>query len=604
MAKPSIFTHDILPRINAGHNVLSIVTHEWERVEQDLISVSDKLGRRLLSWSSADNAIKVFEKDENGEMSWVNLKIGEDEIPIQFDDVWTSNIPTTGPDWVAGRVGRCAPDFLLWWYKENPDLHDSILWLRDITPYLDSTSHGATHYERRSLVRRIRDFCIDRSKVLRKTVVMTFPESYLPVELEKDVEQFTLPLPDESLMGQILKLEIKTWNEERPQKEKVKLPQGKIKQRLIRSALGLTVQEAGSAYRQIFARMTTGDFRKGDDFRKDETKRYSMREQDIDVLNEQKAQIINKTGVLEFIPHRESIADIGGMENLKEWLTIHKESLDDKKDPPKGLLMMGVPGCGKSLMARAVANEWKLPLLQLKASNIFDKYVGESEGKIARALAIAEACSPCVLWIDELEKLLAGSGGDGSLDSGVSARMGGAILSWMADKQTPVFVVATANNPERLDPAYVRRGRFDERFFIDLPSLEVRRQIFEIKLRERFPNMDMELIGLDALAEASPGYTGAEIEACVKEAKNMAKHQGMEMPDDKLLLNVVDKMIPDAVAMTETISHIRNLWGGDRARRADSGTPVDLDQESLNKKEVRDAVEQQKRSRIRSWDDD
>ena len=129
--------------------------------------------------------------------------------------------------------------------------------------------------------------------------------------------------------------------------------------------------------------------------------------------------------------------------------------------------MMGVPGCGKSMMAKAVAADWELPLLALKASNIFDKYVGESEGKITRALAIAEAISPCVLWVDEIEKLLAGSGGDGSLDSGVSSRIGGTILTWMSDKESPVFVVATANNPE-LDPAYVRRGRFDERFFIDL----------------------------------------------------------------------------------------------------------------------------------------
>ena len=585
MAKQSVFTHDILPRIRAGHNVLSIVTHEWERVQQDLLDASEQLNRRLLAWSSADSAIQILE-EEDGILAWRNLKINDEEIPIQFDDQWISNIPPTGPDWVSGRVGRCAPDFLLWWYKESPDLHDTILWLRDITPYMDSTAHGATTHERRALVRRIRDFCIGGADVRGKTVVMTFPESYLPVELEKDVEQFRLPLPDEEIMGDILSVEIRTWNEMHLG-EQVKSPKGKVKQRLVRAALGLTMQEAGSAYRQIFARMAM-----------DGVKRSSMREDDIAVLDEQKAQIINKTGVLEFIPHKESIDDIGGMDNLKEWLTVHKGSLDDEKDPPKGLLMMGVPGCGKSMMARAVASDWKLPLLQLKASNIFDKYVGESEGKIARALAIAEACSPCVLWIDELEKLLAGSGGDGSLDSGVSARMGGTILSWMADKQAPVFVVATANNPERLDPAYVRRGRFDERFFIDLPGRDVRRQIFEIKLTERFPNMDMKSVGLDALAKASPGYTGAEIEACVIEAKNIARHDGTEVPDGKLLLEVVKRMIPDAVAMSETITHIRKLWGGDRARRADSGVPVDLNQESLKIEEVRKAVEEQRKRTV------
>ena len=580
MTKQSVFTHDILPRIRAGHSVLSIVTHEWERVQNDLLDASIRLDRRLLAWSSASSTIQILEEEDDGYF-WNELKINGEKIPIQFDDIWNTSVPSNGPEWASGRVGRCTPDFLLWWYKKHPELRDTILWLRDITPYMDSTTHGATTHERRALVRRIRDFCIGGEEVLGKTVVMTFPENYLPVELEKDVEQFSLPLPDDATMKKILNQEIKTWNSLHPE-EQVKMPRGKVRQSLVRAALGLTIQEAGSAYRQIFARMAM-----------DGVKRSSMKEDDVAVLDEQKAQIINKTGVLEFVPHRESINDIGGMEELKKWLEVHKGSLDDEKDPPKGLLMMGVPGCGKSLMARAVASEWKLPLLQLKASNIFDKYVGESEGKIARALAIAEACAPCVLWIDELEKLLAGSGGDGSLDSGVSARMGGTILSWMADKQTPVFVVATANNPERLDPAYVRRGRFDERFFIDLPGEDVRRQIFEIKLRDRFTEMDMESTGLDALAAASSGYTGAEIEACVKEAKNIAKHNGMEMPDGKLLLEVVDEMVPDAVAMTDTIAHIRSMWGGDRARRADSGDPVDLNQKSLKNEEVRKAVKKQ-----------
>ena len=586
MPEPSVFTHDVLPRIRAGHGVLSIVTHEWERVQNHLLDASEQLNRRLLSWSSADPSIQELVENE-GVLGWDPLVIDGEEIPIQFDDIWNGSVPSEGPDWISGRVGRCTPDFLLWWYKENPKLHDSILWLRDITPYMDSTAHGASPHDRRALVRRIRDFCTGGAKVRGKTVVMTFPENYLPLELEKDVEQFNFPLPDYDIMLDCLKLEIDTWNDQHPNHQ-VKIPTGKVRQRLVKAALGLTLQEAGSAYRQIFARMST-----------DGVKRTSMKEDDVAVLNEQKAQIINKTGVLEFVPHRESIDDIGGMTELKKWLEIHKLSLDDEKDPPKGLLMMGVPGCGKSLMARAVASEWKLPLLQLKASNIFDKYVGESEGKIARALAIAEACSPCVLWIDELEKLLSGSGGDGSLDSGVSARMGGTILSWMADKQSPVFVVATANNPERLDPAYVRRGRFDERFFIDLPGENVRKQIFEIKLRERFPDMDIDTMGLDTLAVASAGYTGAEIESCVREAKNIARHEGMEMPDHNLLSKVVEKMVPDAVAMADTISHIRVMWGGDRARRADSEEPVDLNQESLKNEEVRKAVEKQYRNTIR-----
>jgi len=584
MGREGVFTHDVLPRIRAGHPVLSIITHEWERVQNDLIDSSEELGRRLLSWSSANRSIQELVEDEDGIQEWVDLTIGGEPVPVQFDDVWTSNIPADGPDWMSGRVGRCAPDYLLWWYKNNPDLHETILWMRDITPYLDSASHGASSHERRALVRRIRDFCQKTKHVESKTVVMTFPESYLPVELEKDVEQFTLPLPNEELLDKLLDLELKNWNADNPA-EKVEPPEGEVKKSIVKAALGLTLQEASSAYRQICARM-----------KMQAKPRSSMVEEDISVLNEQKAQIINKTGVLEFIPHRESVDDIGGMRNLKEWLEIHKGSLDDEVDPPKGLLMMGVPGCGKSLMARAVASDWGLPLLQLKASNIFDKYVGESEGKITRALAIAEACSPCVLWIDELEKLLAGSGGDGSLDSGVAARMGGMILSWLADKDSPVFVVATANNPERLDPAYVRRGRFDERFFVDLPGDFVRKEIFSKKIASRFPDIDIESLDMENLVKLSPGFTGAEIEQCIKEAKNISRYNGLSDLDGETLLRVVEEMVPDAIAMTDTIQEIRTLWGGDRARQADSDEPVDLDQPRLKDDDLRRAVKEQRNS--------
>ncbi|SVD92158.1 uncharacterized protein METZ01_LOCUS445012, partial [marine metagenome] len=224
VAKQSVFTHDIIPRIRAGHSVLSIVTHEWERVQNDLIVASERLDRRLLAWSSANNAIQEL-LEEDGDLRWDNLKINGEEIPIQFDDIWNGSVPSEGPDWVSGRVGRCTPDFLLSWYKQHPELHNSILWLRDITPYMDSTTHGATTHERRALVRRIRDFCIGGEEVLGKTVVMTFPENYLPVELEKDVEQFSLPLPDDEIMLGILKMEIDTWNDLHPE-EQVKMPRG------------------------------------------------------------------------------------------------------------------------------------------------------------------------------------------------------------------------------------------------------------------------------------------------------------------------------------------------------------------------------------------
>lgn len=579
MAKQSVFTHDILPRIRADHPVLSVVTHEWERVQSMLLEASEALDRKLLRWSNAHNRIEVM-----GEYGWEDLTTPDGQPLLQptFDDAINIQLAEDGSqDFQSGKVGRCTPDFVIWWYKNTEWLEGSILWMEDITPYLDMTSHLAISNQRRDLVRRIRQFCSSDFGIKDKTIVLSFPEAYLPMELEKDVEQFTIPLPDEETLNKIFNYTFKDWNDEKS--EKVNPPDSEIRKKIVRSALGLTTQEATSAFKQIFARMLYSD-----------TPRSDMEYTDVRVVNEQKAQIINKTGVLEYIHTEESIKNIGGMKNLKHWLQVHKGSLDDEMDPPRGLLMMGVPGCGKSMMAKAVAADWELPLLALKASNIFDKYVGESEGKITRALAIAEAISPCVLWVDEIEKLLAGSGGDGSLDSGVSSRIGGTILTWMSDKESPVFVVATANNPERLDPAYVRRGRFDERFFIDLPGLNARAEIFTHHLSKRFKGIELASLNIPTLANESNGFTGAEIEALIIEAKNYARSQNVELSGE-ILLQCLNEMTPDSVAMTSTISHIRELWGGDRARRADDEPPVDLKLGKAYNKTIEEAVERQER---------
>ena len=579
MAKESVFTHDILPRIRADHPVLSVVTHEWERVQSMLLDASEKLDRKLLRWSNAHNRI-----EEMTEYGWLDLKDPDNKPLLQpfFDDAVNIQLAEDGSqDFQSGRVGRCTPDFVIWWYRNTEWLEGSILWMEDITPYLDMTSHAAASNQRRDLVRRIRQFCSSDYGIKDKTIVLSFPEAYLPMELEKDVEQFTIPLPDEKTLDKIFQYTIEDWNEDKS--EIVNSPTDLIRKKIVKSALGLTTQEATSAFKQIFARMVYS-----------ETPRYDLENTDVKVVNEQKAQIINKTGVLEYIHTEESIKNIGGMKHLKHWLKVHKGSLDDEMDPPRGLLMMGVPGCGKSMMAKAVAADWELPLLALKASNIFDKYVGESEGKITRALAIAEAISPCVLWVDEIEKLLAGSGGDGSLDSGVSSRIGGTILTWMSDKESPVFVVATANNPERLDPAYVRRGRFDERFFIDLPGVNAREEIFSHHISKRFKDIDLSTLNIPTLAGQSNGFTGAEIEALIIEAKNYARASGSELSGE-ILLKCLNEMTPDSVAMTRTISHIRELWGGDRARRADDEPPVDLKAGKAYNKTIDDAVERQEK---------
>lgn len=569
--KVGSITDEILDRVEADHHVLSIVTHEWERVDSSLRKVADKLGRRLFKWTSAQASLLEWNPHER---DWQDSSAVK-ELTLR-DEVTT--IPPDGESVV--HHGRYAADVLMDWYRSQMPLRNSILWIEDLAANLDP-AHNPLAEQRRLLVRRIRQFCQHDEMVMNKTVIMTFPGNYLPMELEKDVEQFTLPLPDKDTLGMVFDSQFIDENN-----KQILAYDEEIRAGMIRSALGLTIQEVDGAFRQIIARKRRNGV-------------SSLDLEDAAVLDEQKKQIIEKTGVLEYITHKESMDDIGGMTHLKTWLERHRGSIEDEQDPPKGLLLMGVPGCGKSLMARAVAKQWRLPLLALKASQIFDKYIGESEGKIQRALDIAEAIAPCVLWVDEIEKLLAGTGGDGSNDSGVSSRVGASILSWMADKTAPVFVVATANHPERLDAEYVRRGRFDERFFIDLPGVSQRKDIFKKKLSTRSDFVDK--YDLDLLAKRTNAFTGAEIQAVVVEGKNMlrfeteknggdvkqALHSG---PTMEQLLQAITDMVPDAIANGTQITRIRKLWST-RARPADEGETVDISKNSAIGMAHKDLIE-------------
>lgn len=241
------------------------------------------------------------------------------------------------------------------------------------------------------------------------------------------------------------------------------------------------------------------------------------------LVMEQKKQMIQKAGILEMVPIKESMNDIGGLKNLKGWIENKSRVLKDAKraeefgvELPKGVLIAGVPGCGKSLSAKASAKRLEVPLLKLDMGRLMGKYVGESEGNMRQALSLAEAISPCVLWVDELEKAFAGIGGDGG-GAEVTTRLFGQFLTWMQEKKSAVFVVATANDITKLPPELVRKGRFDEIFYVQLPQEEERRKIFEIHIRKRRP-MDLEQIDVSKLAQKTDGYSGADIEGVVKEA--------------------------------------------------------------------------------------
>lgn len=248
-----------------------------------------------------------------------------------------------------------------------------------------------------------------------------------------------------------------------------------------------------------------------------------LTKRDLDLIFEQKQQMIIKSGILEMIPLRESLSEIGGLENLKKWLKkkgkVFKNIEKAKKfgvDVPKGVLIAGVPGCGKSLNAKATAKLFEVPLLRLDMGRLMGKYLGESEANMRKAITLAEAIAPCILWIDELEKAFSGIGGsDGGAD--VTTRLLGNFLTWMQEKKSDVFVVATANNITKLPPELLRKGRFDEIFYVSLPNDKERKKIFEIHIAKRRKE-DLINIDIDKLVSRTKGYSGADIEGVVKES--------------------------------------------------------------------------------------
>ena len=282
-----------------------------------------------------------------------------------------------------------------------------------------------------------------------------------------------------------------------------------------------------------------------------------------------KREIIEREGLLEYYPAEETLSDIAGLDGLKRWLAQRRAIITDPKKAaafglpfPKGILLVGVPGCGKSLAAKAVAMEWGLPLLKLDPANLYNKYVGESERNFKRAMQTAERMAPVVLWIDELEKAFASAGDE---DGGVSMRVLGSFLSWMQDRRGDVFVVATANDVTRLPPEFLRKGRFDEIFFVDLPGEEARRALFEIHLRRR--NQAPERFDLPALARATEGFSGAEVEQVIVSGLYSAFSAGTPL-STAMLLEEAARTRPLSRTMGERI-HALRMWARDRTVSAD-----------------------------------
>lgn len=292
----------------------------------------------------------------------------------------------------------------------------------------------------------------------------------------------------------------------------------------------------------------------------------------IQLIFNQKQQMILKAGILEMIPLKESVQDIGGLENLKDWLEKKAKVFKNIKNAmefgvtmPKGVLIAGVPGCGKSLSAKAAGKLFEVPLLRLDMGRLMGKYVGESEENMRKAIRLAEAISPCVLWVDELEKAFAGIGGSGGAE--VTTRLFGAFLTWMQEKTSPAFVVATANDITQLPPELLRKGRFDEIFYVPLPNPEERRKIFEIHLNKR-RKADVKGINIDALVSQTEGYSGADIEGVVSESVENAFVKGRKSLTTEDILSCIRNTHSLSEIMKEPLEKMAKLYEDRKFKKA------------------------------------
>ena len=374
----------------------------------------------------------------------------------------------------------------------------------------------------------------------------------LPVELEKYVTLINIPLPTKFDLGKTLD-DISRGLKQKPTPE--------YRDKLIDAALGMTTMEASLAFSLAAVKDSLG-------------------ENSQKIVSDEKEQIIKKSGMLEFFPKNEDLKDVGGMEQLKKWLfqrhkAYEKKARDWGLKEPKGLLLLGVPGCGKSLIAKCIASNWSLPLLRLDIGKVFQGLMGSSEANIRKAISTAEAVAPCVLWIDEIEKGLNGTQSSGITDGGVTSRVFSTILTWMQEKTVPVFVVATANRVKDLPPELLRKGRFDEIFFVDLPTPEEREKIFKIHLLKN--NQDPSHFSFEQLLKESVGYNGAEIEEAINEAMFSAYVDNPDSPrlDNKHLLDAVKGIVPLSKTMKEDIDGLRT-WASTRAKNA-SDKPYVID---------------------------
>ncbi len=503
---PPPFVQELDLLVRARHPLVYLVTPEEQRAETILERLADQHGKALVSWS----ATRGLHRAPGGG--------GSGALPE----------PSRAPLEVLAAVERLG--------------EPALVVLKDFHPWLQDPL----------VVRALRElaFALEASYT---TVILLAPTLVIPPEIEKEISVLDLPLPGYHDLLDLLKEIVSVVR--RGERGRIELTSDDADQ-LIRAALGLTLAEAESAFAKALAR----DGR--------------LSREDVPLVLEEKRQVIRKSGLLEYFAADRRLADVGGLSSLKTWLERRGAAFSEAArrfglPEPKGLLLLGVQGCGKSLTARAVAAQWGLPLLRLDMGRIFSGLVGSSEENLRRAIHVAESVAPVVLWVDEIEKGLSGSRSSGVSDGGVSARVFGSLLTWLQEKTAPVFVVATANQIEQLPPELLRKGRFDEIFFVDLPARAERREILEIHLARR--GRPPAGFDLDLLAGRAAGFSGAELEQAVISGLHDAFAEGTDLTQAHLERALAESL-PLSTTLGEEIARLRE-WARTRTRPASPPEP-------------------------------
>jgi ATP-dependent 26S proteasome regulatory subunit len=509
--------------IRARYPIIYVISWEEERVEQCLRKIAEKRNKQLFIWTITQGIVKSGTPPQRS-------KSGGDSTAD----------PLAALDAVINQV------------------EPAIYLFKDFHHFMEDERCNL------SVIRRLRDVSYHLRDTY-KTIIIVSPIMVIAPELAKDVTLVDFGLPRTKDFNRLLDRIIEDVKEN--PNVRIDLPPDD-RERLLHAARGLTLKEAENVFAKtlVMAGKLDAD--------------------DVSVVFSEKQQIIKKSGLLEYYETRENFNNVAGLENLREWLIKRRIAFTDRAakfglPPPRGVMLLGVQGCGKSLCAKAAASLWNVPLLRFDLGRMFSSLVGSSEENIRRAIQTGESVAPAILWIDEIDKALAGATAASGSDGGTSSRVFGTLLTWLSEKTSTVFVICTANDISHLPPELLRKGRLDEIFFVDLPTIQERIEIFQIHLKKR--GRDPSRFDLDSLARSSDGFSGAEIEEAIISALFDAFSKQEELQTEYIKASLAET-VPLSKTMSEEINRLKS-WANGRARAA-SGTPVSVFPESSRKIEL------------------